>query len=58
MIMRQGIAKTFRGTMPYELTTTKGFLKEIEKRFAKNDKAETNMLLASLISIRYKGKGN
>lgn len=58
MIMRQGIPKIFKGTMSYEFTTTKGFLKEIEKWFAKNDKSVTNMLLASLISIRYKGKGN
>ncbi|RVW54330.1 Retrovirus-related Pol polyprotein from transposon TNT 1-94 [Vitis vinifera] len=42
MIMKRGIPEAFRGA----------------KRFAKNDKAETSTLLASLISMKYKGKGN
>ena len=37
---------------------TKDFLAKIEKRFAKNDKAETSKFLASLISMKYKGKEN
>ena len=36
----------------------KGFLEDIEKRFAKNEKAKTSTLLAKLISMRYVGKGN
>ena len=39
--------------------TAKGFLQEInKKRFAKNKKAETSKLLADLVQMRYKGKGN
>ena len=34
------------------------FLKEIEQRFAKNEKAETSNLLAKLVSMRYKGNEN
>ena len=41
-----------------KITKAKEFLAEIEKRFVKNDKAETSMLLQSLISMKYKGKGN
>ncbi|RVW46743.1 hypothetical protein CK203_084486 [Vitis vinifera] len=41
-----------------EVTNASDFLAEIQKRFAKNDKAETSTLLASLISMKYKGKGN
>ncbi|XP_006589923.1 uncharacterized protein [Glycine max] len=37
---------------------TKKFLEEIEQYFAKNEKAETSNLLAKLISMKYKGKGN
>ena len=44
--------------MSDKVTTTKEFLEEIEKQFAKNEKAETSTLLANHISIRYKGKGN
>ena len=36
----------------------KDFLVEIEKHFAKNDKTETSTLLASLISMKYKGRKN
>ena len=39
MIMKRAIPEAFRGTMSKKLTITKGFLKEIEKRFAKNGKA-------------------
>ena len=41
-----------------KVTIAKEFIEEIEKRFAKNEKAETSSLLANLISMRYKGKGN
>ena len=58
MIMRRAILEAFRGTMSNKVTTTKEFLEEIEKRFAKNEKAEISTLLATLISMRYKGKGN
>ena len=33
-------------------------LAEIEKYFTKNDKTETSTLLATLISMKYKGKEN
>ena len=58
MIIKCAIPKEFRGTMSDKVTTAKKFLEEIEKRFAKNEKAETSTLLANFISMRYKGKGN
>ena len=58
MIMERAIPKAFRGTMSEQITTAKSFLEDIEKRFAKNEKAETSTLLAKLISMRYVGKGN
>lgn len=58
MIMKQGIPKAFSGAVFDKVTTAKEFIEEIEKRFAKNVKAETSTLLADLISKRYKGKGN
>ena len=58
MIMKRAIPKAFRGTMFEQITMTKGFLKDIEKRFAKNEKVETSTLLVKLISMRYVGKGN
>ncbi|KAB5520226.1 hypothetical protein DKX38_024545 [Salix brachista] len=47
-----------RGTMSDQITTAKEFLANIEKRFVKNEKAEIGTLLTSLISMKYKGKGN
>ena len=44
--------------MSEQITTAKGFLENIEKRFAKNEKAKTSTLLEKLISMRYVGKGN
>ena len=41
-----------------KVTTAKEFFEEIEKWFAKNEKAETSTLLENLISMRYKGKEN
>ncbi|KAK7276201.1 hypothetical protein RIF29_17337 [Crotalaria pallida] len=57
MIMKRAIPETFRGTMSEE-TNAKMFLQEIEKRFAKNEKAETSTLLSKLVSMKYKGQGN
>ncbi|KAL2531871.1 hypothetical protein Adt_05222 [Abeliophyllum distichum] len=58
MIIKRGIPEAFRGAVSEEVTNAKEFLAEIEKRFAKNDKAETSTLLQSLISMKYKSKGN
>ncbi|XP_024021308.1 uncharacterized protein LOC112091550 [Morus notabilis] len=58
MIMKRGIPETFRGAVSEKVTTAKEFLEEIEKRFAKNDKAETSTILSNLISMKHKGKGN
>ncbi|KAH1243205.1 hypothetical protein GmHk_07G020333 [Glycine max] len=38
--------------------SAKKFLEEIEQCFAKNENAKTSNLLAKLISMKYKGKGN
>ncbi|KAK6149946.1 hypothetical protein DH2020_017471 [Rehmannia glutinosa] len=57
MIIKRGIPEAFRGTASEEITTASEYL-EIEKSFVKNDKAETSTLLANLISLKYKGKGN
>ncbi|XP_052198292.1 uncharacterized protein LOC127805579 [Diospyros lotus] len=56
--MKKVIPEVFRGTISEKITAAKDFLADIEKRFAKNEKAEIGILLASLISMRYKGKGN
>jgi hypothetical protein len=58
MIMKRAIPEAFRGTMSDQITTAKEFLANIEKRFVKNEKAEIGTLLTSLISMKYKGKGN
>ncbi|KAL2516950.1 hypothetical protein Adt_13197 [Abeliophyllum distichum] len=58
MIIKRGIPEAFRGAVSEEVTNAKEFLAEIEKRFTKNDKAETSTLLQSLISVKYKSKGN
>ncbi|KAK5794271.1 hypothetical protein PVK06_035490 [Gossypium arboreum] len=47
MIMKHNIPKAFRGIESEEITQAKGFLDEIEKRFAKNDKVEMTSLLTS-----------
>ncbi|KAG8475050.1 hypothetical protein CXB51_031854 [Gossypium anomalum] len=49
MIMKHSIPEAFRGTESEEITQAKGFLDEIDKRFAKNDKAEMISFLTSLI---------
>ncbi|KAB5514260.1 hypothetical protein DKX38_028166 [Salix brachista] len=58
MIMKRAIPEAFRGTMSDQISTAKEFLSNIEKRFVKNEKAEIGTLLKSLISMKYKGKGN
>ncbi|KAF2315692.1 hypothetical protein GH714_040221 [Hevea brasiliensis] len=44
--------EAFRGTMSDHVDTAKAFLKDLEKRFDKNEKAETSTILAKLISMR------
>ncbi|KAL0325574.1 UNVERIFIED_CONTAM: hypothetical protein Sradi_5126700 [Sesamum radiatum] len=58
MIMKKSIPEAFRGTMSETLIKAKDFLERIEKRFVKNEKAEIDTLLTSLILKRYTGKGN
>ncbi|KAA3488216.1 Retrovirus-related Pol polyprotein from transposon TNT 1-94 [Gossypium australe] len=58
IIIKHNIPKAFRGIESEEITQTKGFLDEIEKCFAKNDKVEMTSLLTSLMSMKYKGQGN
>ena len=58
MIMKRAVPEAFRCTMSEEAITAKGFLTELEKRFVRNEKAETSTLLSNLISMKYKGKGN
>jgi hypothetical protein len=57
MIMKHAIPESFRGTTSEE-DNAKRFLVELEKRFEKNEKAETITLLTSLVSMRYKATGN
>ncbi|KAL9256818.1 Histone deacetylase 6-like protein [Drosera capensis] len=57
MIMKHAILESFRGTISEE-ANAKSFLTEFEKRFAKNEKDESSILLSNLVSMRYKGKGN
>ena len=58
MIIKYNIPKAFRSIISEGITNSKEFFAEIEKRFVKNDKAETSTLLQSSISMKYKGKGN
>ncbi|XP_075481268.1 uncharacterized protein LOC142521980 [Primulina tabacum] len=58
MIMKRAIPETFRGTMSSDIATAKAFLQDLEKRFAKSEKSEIGIFLASLVSMRYRGKGN
>ena len=57
MIMKRSIPEAFRGSIS-KGQSAKKFLEEIEQYFAKNEKAEMSNLLAKLISMKYKGKGN
>ncbi|XP_027351268.1 uncharacterized protein LOC113862378 [Abrus precatorius] len=58
MIIKCDIPEVFRGTVSDDITSAKEFLAEIEKRFAKSDKAKTSTLLQNSISMKYQGKGN
>ena len=44
--------------MSEDIVTAKDFFTDLEKRFAKNEKAETSTILENLISMKHKGKGN
>ena len=57
-IIKRGIPEVFRGVVSDDITSAKEFIAEIEKRFAKSDKAETSTLLQNLISMKYQGKRN
>jgi hypothetical protein len=57
MMLKRSVLEAFRGGMSTEVTV-KGFLDDIEKRFAKNEKAETSKLLADLVQMKFNGKGN
>ncbi|XP_062081050.1 uncharacterized protein LOC133785848 [Humulus lupulus] len=56
--MQQCIPEAFMGTKSEEIPKAKDFLDAMEKRFARNDKVEMTSLLASLMSMKYKGRGN
>ena len=58
MIMKRGVPKVFKSVITDEVTSASEFLTEIQTCFTKNDKAETSTHLTSLISMKYKGKGN
>ena len=45
MIIKRGILEAFKGAVSEKITKAKEFLAEIEKRFVKNDKAETSTFL-------------
>ncbi|KAL1300187.1 hypothetical protein AAHE18_18G160000 [Arachis hypogaea] len=57
MIMKCSIPEAFRDLIT-ENKDAKKFLKDNEKFFTKNEKAEASSLLSKLVSMRYKGKGN
>ncbi|XP_042472111.1 uncharacterized protein LOC122054739 [Zingiber officinale] len=44
MIIKCGIPEAFRGAVSNNVTKAKEYLDEIEKRFAKSDKAETSTI--------------
>ena len=48
MIIKHRIPEVFRSIDSDDITSAKEFLTEIEKRFAKSDKAETSTLLQNL----------
>ncbi|XP_020257772.1 uncharacterized protein LOC109834212 [Asparagus officinalis] len=58
MIIKRDIPEASRGMESEGLTKAKDFLVKIKKHFAKNDKVKTSTLLARLISMKYKDKGN
>ncbi|RDY09397.1 hypothetical protein CR513_06227, partial [Mucuna pruriens] len=56
-LQESSIPKAFWDSI-FEIQSTSRFLEEIEQFFAKNEKVKTSNLLAKLISIKYKGRGN
>ena len=54
--MKHSIPEAFRGLIT-DSTNAKKFLSELQQYFAKNKKSETSTVLATLISMRYNGKG-
>ncbi|XP_047339846.1 uncharacterized protein LOC124943378 [Impatiens glandulifera] len=58
MIIKRVIPEEFRGVVSEDTTNAKDYLTKIEKSFVKSDKAETNTIIKSLISIMYKGNDN
>ena len=58
IIIKRDILETFRGVVSEEVANAKQFLSMIEKCFAKSDKEKLSILLHSLTSMRYNGKGN
>nr|KYP36428.1 Retrovirus-related Pol polyprotein from transposon TNT 1-94 [Cajanus cajan] len=57
MIMKRSVPEVFRGSIT-ESQNAKGFLDVVEQYFTSNEKVDARSLLAKLISMRYKGKGN
>nr|KYP47118.1 hypothetical protein KK1_031276 [Cajanus cajan] len=57
MIMKRSVPEVFRGSIS-KSQNAKGFLDAVEQYFTSNKKADASSLLAKLISMRYKGKGN
>ncbi|XP_068634685.1 uncharacterized protein [Aristolochia californica] len=57
MIMKHSISEAFKGSM-IESKSAKKFLEEIEQYFALNEKSKASNLLAKLVSMKYKCKGN
>lgn len=57
LIIKRSIPEMFRGSIT-EKTDVKTFLDSVEQYFIKNEKSETSNLLASLVSMKYKGNGN
>ncbi|XP_060974782.1 uncharacterized protein LOC133039825 [Cannabis sativa] len=56
MIIKRGIPEAFRGAVSEEVTDATTFLAEIEKRFAKSDKAETMLISLPPQFSQFKGK--
>lgn len=56
IIIKHNILDVFRGVIYENFTSVKDFPIENEKRFVKNEKEETSVLLQSLISMKYQGK--
>ncbi|RDY00072.1 hypothetical protein CR513_16793, partial [Mucuna pruriens] len=57
MIVKRSIPEAFRSSI-FESQNKRKFLEKIEQFFVKNEKVKTSNLLAKLISMKYKGKGN